>query len=335
MNCDDNAPRYDAVIMNLTSQAFYSGYQHTLSKAVQCEGVGLHSGKIVQLTIKPAAVNTGIRFIRQDIAGSQSILASAAFVSETRLGTTLRGADGTSVATVEHLMAALWGMGVDNAEILLDGMEVPIMDGSSEPFMEMLALAGLRRQKAARRYLKVTSPISIAMGESRLELLPEETSQLQLEIDVEYKHPEIGRQSAHYDFRDASFSETLAEARTFGFAHEVEMMKQLGLARGGSLQNAIVLDETRVLNPEGLRSEDEFVRHKALDLVGDLFLSGYRVLGKIKATKPGHQINTALALALQQQPHCWEVVEGKAQDSTLLMVSSYPRYHHHRMEVSF
>lgn len=304
------------------TEPFSSSRQHTLKQAVQCAGIGLHSGKTVTLMIEPAAPHTGIVFHRRDLPESLPIKANPDFVSETRLGTTLKGTDGTTVATVEHLMAAFWGMGVDNAYVTLDGPEIPIMDGSSEPFMEMLAIVGLKKQKAARRFLKITEAVSIEMGSSKLEFLPSHSPSLQVEIEVAYNHPQIGQQAAHYDFSDVSFSEALAEARTFGFAHEVEMMKQMGLARGGSLQNAIVLDEQKVLNPEGLRSEDEFVRHKALDLVGDLFLCGYRIQGLVRAVKPGHQINTAMAAALLQQPQKWDVVEHDdiMSDSTMLVV---------------
>lgn len=295
--------------MNLSTHAFHSPLQHTVKKPVQCQGIGLHSGKTVTLTIEPAPAGSGIRFTRVDIAGSQPVKAHPLYVNETRLGTTLRGEDGTSVATVEHLMAAFWGMGVDNAHVLLDGPEIPIMDGSAEPFMEMLGVVGLKTQREPRRFMKITEAVTVEMGSSKLEFLPSATAGLQVEIDVEYSHPQIGHQSGNYDFSDSSFSETLAEARTFGFAHEVEMMKQMGLARGGSLQNAIVLDEHKVLNPEGLRSEDEFVRHKALDLVGDLFLCGYRIHGLVRAVKPGHQINTAMASTLLLQPQKWDVVE--------------------------
>lgn len=298
--------------MNHTNNAFHSHLQHTLKRPVQCQGIGLHSGKVVTLTVEPAPAGSGITFMRSDLPQSQTIRAQADFVSETRLGTSLKAADGTSVATIEHLMAAFWGLGVDNALVTLDAPEVPIMDGSAEPFIEMLNMVGLKSQNRARSIMKITEAVTVEMGSSKLEFLPHHTNGLKIEIAVDYNHPQIGKQSADYDFSENFFSDTLAEARTFGFVHEVEMLKQMGLARGGSLSNAIVLNETEVLNPEGLRSADEFVRHKALDLVGDLFLSGYRIHGLIRATKPGHQINTAMAATLLQQPQKWDLVEAKA-----------------------
>ncbi len=302
--------------------AFLSPRQHTLQRSITCEGVGLHSGAPVTLTLHPAAVDSGIVFYRSDIANSPAIPAKAAQVSETRLGTSLT-MQGVSVATVEHLMAALWGLGVDNAVVTLNGPEVPIMDGSSEPFIELISEAGLKRQSAPRQFIEVLAPVMVEMGGSRIEILPYEGFRLQIEVD--YSHPQIGRQTADYDFTECRFTETLAEARTFGFAHEVEALKKMGLARGGSLENAIVLDETSILNKEGLRFDDEFVRHKALDCLGDLFLSGHRLKGMVRAVKPGHQINTAMAAALLSQPHKWQLVEAEEMRTNALL--PHPQVH--------
>lgn len=301
---------------------FHSPYQHRLKRVAVCEGVGLHTGAMVKLSLHPAPADTGIVFYRSDLPGSPAIPARAAQVSETRLGTSLT-ANGVSVATVEHLIAALWGMGVDNALITLNGPEVPIMDGSSEPFMALLRKVGLKRQSAPRQFLEVTAPVSAELGDSRLEILPHDG--FRLEIEVDYAHPEIGRQFAACDFSRDSFADSLARARTFGFAHEVEALKTMGLARGGSLANAIVLDETRVLNEEGLRFDDEFVRHKALDCLGDLFLTGYRLRGRILARKPGHQINTMLAQRLLDQRHKWQLVEMTETAPAFTLFPSLPR----------
>jgi UDP-3-O-[3-hydroxymyristoyl] N-acetylglucosamine deacetylase len=279
-------------------------------------GVGLHSGQPVTLMAQPAPAGSGIVFSRVDVPHSKPIPAHASKVSETRLGTSLQG-EGASVATVEHLMAAFWGMGIDNAYVMLDGPEVPIMDGSSEPFIEMIKLAGLKTQNRARQILEITETVTVEIGSSKLEIAPYRG--FCLDIAIDYNHPKIRSQSATYDFAECQFEEALSEARTFGFAHEVEALKQMGLARGGSLQNAIVLDETDILNAEGLRSEDEFVRHKALDCLGDLFLCGYRIQGRVTAVKPGHQINTTTAQALLQQPQKWNLLE--AQDLSALPVA--------------
>jgi UDP-3-O-[3-hydroxymyristoyl] N-acetylglucosamine deacetylase len=302
--------------------AFHSPYQHRLKRVAVCEGVGLHTGTPVKLSLHPAPADTGIIFYRSDLPGSSAIPARAAQVSETRLGTSLT-ANGISIATVEHLMAALWGMGIDNALITLNGPEVPIMDGSSQPFITLIRKAGLKRQSAPRQFLEVTAPVSVEMGDSRLEILPYDG--FRLDIEVDYTHPEIGRQFAAYDFSRDSFADSLSRARTFGFAHEVEALKKMGLARGGSLANAIVLDETRILNEEGLRFDDEFVRHKALDCLGDLFLTGYRLRGRILARKPGHQINTMLANTLLENRQKWQLAEFAEASPAHSLFPSLPR----------
>jgi UDP-3-O-[3-hydroxymyristoyl] N-acetylglucosamine deacetylase len=310
------------------ANAFHATHQHTVAKPVQCRGVGLHSGAVVTLTIHPASSDTGILFQRVDLPNSPIVPASAANVSETRLGTTIR-TQHASVSTIEHLMASLWGVGVDNALITLNGAEVPIMDGSSEPFVEMLQMVGLKEQHAPRRLIKIKEAIRVESGESSVEIVPLATASQGFELDIRiaYDHPEIRSQKACYDFTECSFEDALAEARTFGFAEEVEQLKKIGLARGGSLHNAIVLDKNTVLNSEGLRSVDEFVRHKALDCVGDFFLAGYRIIGKVYAVKPGHQLNTALAQAILQHPRKWELVlaeEETTADDRRMVLPSYP-----------
>jgi UDP-3-O-[3-hydroxymyristoyl] N-acetylglucosamine deacetylase len=293
----------------LQCTAFGESKQYTLAAPISLTGIGLHSGLPVDMQMAPAAVNSGITFIRKDISPAAVIPARADLVTETRLGSVLTNAQGVSVSTVEHLMAALWGMGIDNATLYLNAGEVPIMDGSSLPFIEAIHQAGLQRQAAPRRFIKILKPLEIRMGESLLRIEPADSFTLDIEID--YDHARIARQCAFYDFDEDSFEGALAEARTFGFLSEVEQLQKIGLARGGSLENAIVLSEDDILNHEGLRSQDEFVRHKALDCVGDLYLAGHRILGAVTAVKPGHHINTAMARLILEREDAREWVAAQ------------------------
>jgi len=275
--------------------------QNTIANKVSCSGIGLHSGREVALTLYPTAANTGIVFKRLDVSKEQSLVpARYDLVSETRLGTTIRNKYGVGVSTIEHLMAALWGAGVDNVLVELNDSEVPIMDGSSEPFTFMLECAGLEALKAPRRILRMLKTVEVREGDSVARISPnlegEEGSVLDIEID--FKHAAIKRQVASYDFRDVTFKQALSRARTFGFEHEVEEMRKAGLALGGSLDNAIVVGKEGVLNKDGLRYNDEFVRHKALDCLGDLFLAGYRIDARFNFVRPGHAINNALLRAI-------------------------------------
>lgn len=275
--------------------------QTTVSNKVSCQGVGLHSGKQVVMNILPAAVGSGIVFKRIDITGSKSLVpARFDAVCETNLGTTIRNADGVTVSTIEHLMAALWGVGIDNALIELDGPEVPIMDGSSEPFVFMLECAGITNLAAPRRILRILKDVEIHDGDNYARISPnkEGDSGMLLNIEIDFSHTLIGRQRAEYDFRDATFKQSVSRARTFGFEHEVIALRSMGLALGGSLENAVVVGKDSILNQEGLRYSDEFVRHKALDCVGDLFLAGARIDGIVTVTRPGHAINNMLLHAL-------------------------------------
>ncbi len=273
--------------------AFQSDYQHTLKKAISCEGTGLHSGAPVALRLEPAKAECGIRFIRTDLAEPLEFPASATRVGDTKLGTSLTHPSGETLSTVEHLMAAIWGAGIDNATIYVNGPEVPIMDGSSMPFLELIAQAGVKTQKAKRNFFEIDAPIALKLDDSVIEILPYDG--FAVEVNIAFDHKAIGSQNLVVDFSETNFEEALSNARTFGFLQEVEYLKTIGLARGGSLENAIVLDDSKVLNPEGLRSTDEFVKHKALDMVGDLFLCGRHIRGFVRAHKPGHTINTAMA----------------------------------------
>ncbi len=275
--------------------------QTTLSNRVSCSGVGLHSGKPVEMVIYPAPANTGIVFKRLDVASEQSLVpARYDLVSETRLGTTIQNRHGVSVSTIEHLMAAFWGVGLDNAVVELNGPEVPIMDGSSEPFLFMLECARVIKLSEPRQMLRILKRVEVRDGDSIASVEPTVMGEegCTLAIEIQFNSKVIDRQAAFYDFREMNFKQSLSRARTFGFEHEVMALRQMGLALGGSLENAIVVGAEGVLNEEGLRYNDEFVRHKALDCVGDLFLAGCRVDGHFSFVKPGHAINNKLLRAI-------------------------------------
>lgn len=283
--------------------------QLTISHPVTCSGVGLHSGSQVHMALHPAAADTGIVFRRTDVAaGTGLVPARYDLVRETQLGTTLVNSHGVGVATVEHLMAALWGCGIDNVVVELDGPEVPIMDGSSEPFVFLIECAGIIEQNQPRRMIEITKTVTVQAGNSELTVEP--YAGYTMDVEIDFAHEAIARQRAMYDFSKVTFKQMLSRARTFGFEHEVEYLRANGLARGGSLHNAIVIGEQGVLNREGLRFNDEFVRHKALDCIGDLYLAGARIIGKVTARRPGHGINNQLLRALLADTSAWRVVEG-------------------------
>jgi UDP-3-O-[3-hydroxymyristoyl] N-acetylglucosamine deacetylase len=291
----------------LHNAAFHSSHQTTLAGPITCSGIGLHSGRSVNVTLLPADADTGIQFVRLDVAENHSVIPAYYLnVSDTMLGTTIKNAYGVTVSTIEHLMAALWGAGIDNAIITLDGPEVPIMDGSSEPFVFLIECAGIKTLETPRDTLEVLKKISIKDGESTASIRPFDG--FLLDIGIEYPHTAIPRQRAVYDFSNQSFKHVLCRARTFGFAADVEKLQSMGLARGGSLENAIVIGETKILNEEGLRYNDEFVRHKALDCVGDYFLSGLRMRGAVSTIRPGHGINNKLLRALFADRSAWRLV---------------------------
>jgi len=290
----------------LNGQAFHSTHQTTLAGSVACSGIGLHTGKRVRLTLHPADADTGIQFVRLDVAEEKSVVhAYYLNVSDTMLGTTITNEYGVSVSTIEHLTAALWGMGVDNVIATLDGPEVPIMDGSSEPFVFLIECASVKTLPQHRDTLEVLKKVSVMEGESIATIRPFDG--FSLNITIEYAHKAVPRQQALYDFSTQSFKHALGRARTFGFASDVEKLQARGLARGGSLDNAIVIGETQVLNEGGLRYGDEFVRHKALDCVGDYFLSGVRIRGAVATTRPGHGINNKLLRALLADRSAWRL----------------------------
>lgn len=275
-------------------------HQQTLTRKATLSGIGLHTGQPVRLTLKPAPVHSGIVFRRTDLPGRPEIAAHWQNVTPSPLCTTLTNDDGTSVGTIEHLMAALAALGIDNAVVDLDGPEVPILDGSSAPFLAALTKAGITRQPAPRAYLRVMRPVCFAEGDKRVQLLPSLLGQSTFDLSVQIDFPSaaIGRQEAHLRLSPAAFQREVAFARTFGFASEVERMRTAGLGRGGSLDNAVVIDGDTVLNPEGFHVPDECVRHKLLDAVGDLSLAGFPLIGRFVGEKCGHYLNYRLLEAL-------------------------------------
>lgn len=271
--------------------------QHTLKAPIDCSGIGLHSGKKVTMTLCPAEPDTGIIFRRTDLKnGARDIPARFDAVCDTRLCTTLSNDHGSRVATVEHLMAALAGCGVDNAIVELDAPEVPVMDGSSEPFVFLIDCAGTVAQKAERRTLLIRRPVAVEEGEVRAALEPGEGFTIGLDID--FASRAIGRQELFLEVTRAAFKDQISRARTFGFLQEVEAMRAAGLGLGGSLDNAVIVDGDRVMNEGGLRYEDEFVRHKVLDCIGDMALAGFGVTGHLRGRRSGHGINNRLLRAV-------------------------------------
>ena len=283
-------------------------YQTTLQTAVICAGIGVHSGARARMVIKPAEANTGIRFRRTDLPGSGDILALGDQVTEVQLGTTLTNETGGSIATVEHFLAACAGMGLDNLMVEIDGPEVPIMDGSSAVFCELFHNAGVRTQTTLRRRIRILDTVEVQDGVKWARLSPSQDNVLTLKAKIEFETKAIGTQQMSMRLMPGLFARDIAFARTFGFAHDVETLKAMGLARGGSLENAVVIDGDQVINPEGLRSEDEFIRHKLLDAVGDLMLAGAPIAGFYEARQPGHAMNNKLVRALLERPDawCWE-----------------------------
>ncbi|HSS71375.1 MAG TPA: UDP-3-O-acyl-N-acetylglucosamine deacetylase [Casimicrobiaceae bacterium] len=286
--------------------------QRTLKGAIKTTGVGLHTGARVDLTMRPAAPDTGIVFHRVDLAQPVSIPAHALNVGDTRLSSSLEK-DGARISTVEHLMSALAGLGVDNLHVDVAGPELPIMDGSAAPYVFLLQSAGLEEQKARKRYLRIKEPVEMRQGDKWARFEPHQGFVLDFTID--FPHPVFGSETRHVliDFAEHSYTKEVSRARTFAFMQDVEAMRSAGLALGGSLQNAIVLDETRVLNSEGLRYDNEFAKHKVLDAIGDLYLLGHPLIGTYAAFKSGHTLNNAVSRALLARPDAWELVSFDAQ----------------------
>lgn len=279
--------------------------QKTISEKATCAGVGLHSGAPAHIALYPARPGTGIVFVRTDLPHAVEIPARRTALASTRLATTLARGDAT-IGTVEHLLAAAVALGIDNLRIEVDGPEIPVMDGSAAPFVAMLRSACVFDQQVARRVIRIRKPISLRDGDRAIRVSP--APQLSVSYFVEYPHPAIGKQRIESLVIDgANFERELSRARTFGFLHEVEALWRGGLARGGNLENTVVLDETRVLNAGGLRFADEFVRHKALDLVGDLALLGVPLLGHVDVERGGHALHQQLVERILATPEAWTI----------------------------
>jgi len=281
--------------------------QRTLKEANKTTGVGLHTGARVEIVLRPAAPDTGIVFHRVDLGRPVSIPANALHVGDTRLSSTL-SRDGASISTVEHLMSALAGLGIDNLHVDVAGPELPIMDGSAGPFVFLLQSAGIVEQESPKRFLRILLPVEVKDGDKWARFDP--YNGFKLDFTIDFPHPMFGSENRNVviDFAEHSYVKEVARARTFGFMQEVEAMRAAGLGLGGSLQNAIVLDEYRVLNSEGLRYDNEFVKHKVLDAIGDLYLLGHPLIGQYTAFKSGHGLNNAVARALLARPDAFEVV---------------------------
>lgn len=281
--------------------------QHTLRNSIRASGIGLHTGRKVLMVLRPAPVNTGIVFRRVDLEPPADIPARAAQVTETTLGTTL-AVGAASVATVEHLLSALSGLGVDNAFVELTAGEVPIMDGSAGPFVFLLQSAGVAEQNAPKRFLRVRRRVEVTEGDKWACLAPHEG--FRVNFAIEFDHPVFRRhtQSACMDFSVTSYLREVSRARTFGFVRDLEQLRARNLALGGTLDNAIVLDDYRILNEDGLRYEDEFVRHKILDAIGDLYLLGHALIGEFTGYKSGHGLNHRLLRSLLADAAAWEEV---------------------------
>ena len=288
--------------------------QRTLQQAISATGIGLHKGNKVNLTLRPAPANTGLIFRRTDLEPAVDIPARADWVRDTQLCTCLINEENIRISTVEHLLAALAGVGIDNAIIEVDSHEIPIMDGSSHPFVYLLQSAGIEEQSAAKKFIRIKEPVRVEDGDKWAELLPHDGFRIDFAID--FDHPVISQTRQHMtmDFDSCSYVNEVSRARTFGFMRDLEYMNANNLALGGSMENAVALDEFRVLNPEGLRYDDEFLKHKILDAIGDLYLGGHSLIGELRAYKTGHGLNNKLLNAVLAQKECWEYVTYDSQE---------------------
>lgn len=282
--------------------------QRTLQRAVSCSGVGLHTGQRVTLRLVPAPVDHGLVFVRSDLPEKPSVPARGEFVTDTALATTL-ACGAAKVSTVEHVLAALSGLGIDNARIEVDGPEVPIMDGSAAPFAQLIRDAGVRDQTQPKVFLVIRRAVTVTDGDKSASFLPDR--RFRIECTIDFKHPLISDQQFAVEVDDRLFLKEVAPARTFGFKRDVEHLRRLGLAKGGSLENAVVVDDFSILNPEGLRFPDEFVRHKLLDALGDVALLGRPVIGLLSAYKTGHALNQKLVAKVLSDPSNYALVKAR------------------------
>jgi len=291
--------------------------QRTLKNAIRATGVGLHTGEKVYLTLRPAPLNSGIVFRRVDLPEPVEIKADPLNVSDTRMSTTLEK-DGVKISTVEHLMAAFAGLGIDNAYVDVTAPEVPIMDGSAGPFVFLLQSAGIDEQGGAKQFIRINRPLRIDEGDKWVLLEPWDGFKVSFSIDFDHPSLRKSTQTACVDFSTTSFVKEVSRARTFGFMRDLEMLRAAGLARGGGLDNAIVMDNYRVLNEDGLRYEDEFVKHKVLDAIGDLYLLGHPLIGAYSAHKSGHALNNRVLRTLLADRDAWEIVSYEETDKAAI-----------------
>lgn len=285
--------------------------QRTLKKEVECTGIGLHSGEKSKIVLRPAPPDTGIRFSRIDIPDCPIIKAQFNEVVDTMLATTI-GRNGCKVATIEHLMAAFYGLGIDNAIVDVDGPEVPIMDGSSAPFVYLLKCAGIKEQNALKQFIVFKKRFELNDGNRSVCIKP--SNELKITYLIDFPHPLLRKQEYELQFSGRDFVREISRARTFGFLKDIQMLKENGLARGGSLDNAIVLDDFRIINSDGLRFKDEFVRHKILDFIGDLSIIGFPVIGHFIVKRSGHFLNHQMLRSLLKEKKYWKMVAFKSAE---------------------
>ena len=293
----------------LEASGFYP-WQTTIKNPISTSGIGLHKGDLIEITLKPSKPNSGIRFIRTDIEGDLSertVLASYQNVSDTNMCTTIKNKKDCKISTIEHLMAALSGSGIDNIDIEINGPEVPIMDGSSKQFIELIENSGLSKLSEKRKFLKITKNIEIVDGEKKCSLSP--SNNMNFFASIDFSDKVIGKQEASINLESFNFKDNVSKARTFGFMRDVEALRMSGLGLGGSLDNCIIIDDDEVINSEGLRFENEFVVHKLLDAVGDIFTSGYRIQGEYRGYLCGHHMNNLLLKELFDNEDSFEVFE--------------------------
>lgn len=287
--------------------------QRTLKNTIRASGVGLHTGEKIQLTLKPADIDNGIIFKRTDISGAPEIRACTENVGDTRLSTTLVK-DNIRVSTVEHLLSAIAGLGIDNLYVELSGPEVPIMDGSAGPFVFLLQSAGICEQNAAKKFIRIKKTVEVQQEDRWAKFEPYNGFKVGFTIDFDHPVFKAGPQTAEIDFSSTSFVKEVSRSRTFGFLRDFEYLRAKNLALGGSLDNSIAVDDKKILNEDGLRYEDEFVKHKILDAIGDLYLLGYSLIGSFKGHKSGHELNNVLLRTLLSQPDAWEEVTFKEKN---------------------
>lgn len=285
--------------------------QRTLMNEVGCTGIGLHTGEKVKINLKPAPANSGIKFVRTDLKGHPEVEVRFDNVFDTTLATTI-GTNGCKVSTIEHLMAAFFGLGIDNAVVELDGPEVPIMDGSAAPFVFLIKSGDIREQKSPKQFIVIKKPFKVDDGNRSVCIYP--SKELKITYMIDFQHPLLRNQEYELTFSGRDFVREISTARTFGFMKDVETLKKNGLARGGSLDNAVVIDDFRIINEDGLRFDDEFVRHKILDFIGDISIVGSPIIGHFVVKKSGHFLNQQMLRKLMESKKHWKVMTFKTPE---------------------